>query len=232
MSDLNFTFEEDKNSSRILDQQLRDLGLSIEDVKKHAKRMADHIRSDAKKNINNQRTLHGAAFIPRKDRRKKTKMLLGLAKNIQTIVQSNDQGGAKVTWRNPLEAGIAGRHQWGIGEEWNAQKVKKIRGTPDYNAPCTLKQAKALVREGYRQQTRKGKPLLRMTVRDAQRTFTLGRAGLALRYMRTKTRIGKQSWLDTVPGRPFLGVSDKMVRELNELLAKKIMAEMFKKKGQ
>ena len=92
----------------------------------------------------------------------------------------------------------------------------------------SLRQAKALKREGYKT-PRKGKPPKTVTVKEIQSRFSLGQAGVILRMMRTKKAKGKQSWQDTVPERPFLGVTPEKAEAMNDALAERILAQTKKK---
>ena len=204
-----------------LNRQLDAFRKDVRARQKHARKLGGYVRTDAKRNIRNQRSFEGASFAPRKDARRKRRMLQGLHDDMKVISKAQEGGGVIVSWPNAFEAGIAGRHQWGLGEEWNPKRMAASRGKPDYRAPCTRKQAKALIREGYRA-PRKGKPPQRVTVRQLEERFSLGQAGVILRMLRTGSARGKQSWVDTVPARPFLGVTPAQAEKHCEKLAKAI----------
>ena len=229
MIGMKFTFT-GSNTNHLLNRQLDAFQHDVRARQKHARGLGGYISSDAKKNIRDQKTFQGQAFTPRQMRRKKGAMLRGLGKRITVISKAGEGGGAIVSWRNGLEAGIAGRQQWGIGDDWTTQRARSIRGVPDYKAPCTPKQAKALSQAGYTR-TRKGKPSMRMSVKDMQAAFSLGQAALIRRIMRTGTLKGKQNWRDTVPARPFLGVTEAKAQEYSERLARKILQNTRKGKA-
>lgn len=226
MPGIGFTFGTAGNSRR-LNRQLNALSGSIKERQKNARFLGGRVAKDAKQNVRNQRTVAGRAFSPRKVKRKKKALLTGLAKRIKVISKAKEGGGVVVTWPNSFEAGIAGRHQWGIGEDWTPKKMREVRGSPHYSKPCTLDQAKALKREGFRL-TRKGKPAKAVSVKQLQEMFTVGRAGVILRYMRTKSLKGKQHWKDTVPVRDFLGVTPERADEMSAELARKVLENTTK----
>ena len=212
-------------SSR-LDSQLDALGGEIRDRQKYARKIGGYVRSLARKNIKGQRTVGGDSFTPRQRRyraRAERKMLQGLASTLAVISKADEGGGAAVGWRHPYVGVIARRHQDGIGKEWSASYAKGRRGTPDYKAPCTRKQAQALIRSGYRHHYagKKG-PGKRVTVMQLQKQLTLGQAGLILRVMVTGKAKGVQRWTDAPPPRPFLGVTDVQAEEQCEKMAKAI----------
>ncbi len=97
---------------------------------------------------------------------------------------------------------------------------------PDYKARATRAQAKALLREGYRLMVPAkggGRRPKRVTVQWIEEKMTLGQAGLILRLIRTGQTRGKQSWRDTVPARPFLGVTPQQAEDLSQKLVKSLL---------
>ena len=211
---------------RVSDERLkRQLDAFRHDVRarqKYARLLGGMVRNDAKKNLRSQTTVTGQPFEARRVKRSKKAVLKGLAKRLAVISKAADGGGAIVSWRNGLEAGIAGRHQWGTGEDWNPKRARQEYGSPDYKAPCTLAQARALTREGYRR-PRKGKAPKRQSAKELQAAFTIAQAGVILRILRTGSAKGKQHWRDTVPERPFLGVTPDRAGEYCEELATRIL---------
>lgn len=224
------TAEMDTRRSARLDGQLDALGGEIRDRMKNARRLAGYVRTQARRNIRRQETVEGAPFTPRKQQRIDRAMLTGLANTLH-IVSHPSKGGVAVTWRNPLTARIAYRHQHGVGEEWTPDKAAKVYGTPDYNRECTRRQAKALIREGYRLMVPMkggGRRPKRVPVRWLEKHFSLGQAGIILRLMRTRKAQGAQSWRDTVPQRPFLGVTPGEAQKMCERLAKTVLGSVPK----
>ena len=220
----------EENGARILNGQLDAFKHDVRARQRYARILGGYVLRDAKRNLREQRNLDGTAFAPRKERRRKMKLLRGLARRLKVISQAGNGGGVKITWSNGFEAGIAGRHQYGIGEEWSPRRAEKEYGKPDYDAPCTLKQARALIREGYKR-PRKGKPPKRVSVKELLETLTLGQAGQILRIMQTGKVKGKQSWRDTVPKRVFLGASPQKAEEYSNRLAENILKNARKGKA-
>lgn len=193
-----------------------------------ARKLAGYVRTQARRNIRQQETVEGASFAPRQTRREARPMLMGLAKKI-ALESHSAEGGYAVTWKNGLEAHIAHRHQYGGSEDWNPQRAASAYGAPDYNAPCTRRQAQTLIREGYRLMVpAKGGGIRpkRVTVLWLQQHFSLGHAGLVLRIMHTGESKGKQQWQDTVPARPFLGVTTAEAEKMCAQLAKTVLGNI------
>lgn len=196
---------------------------------KYARRLGGYVRTLSRKNIKRQRTVDGAPMAPRQKRREARPMLMGLYRQMTVRAAPGEGGGVQgvaVSWDNGLMAAIGYRHQHGIGEDWSPQRARKAYGQPDYKARATRRQAKALLREGYRLPVRGkggGRGLKRVTVSWIEQHMTLGQAGLILRLMRTGKRKGVQSWRDTVPARPFLGVTSQQADELAEKFVKSLL---------
>lgn len=212
------------SGSARLNAQLDALAGNVKRRQKLARRLAGYVRTQSRRNIRRQETVEGAPFAPRKKRQEARAMLSGLAKAMS--VRSGEQGGAVVGWTNPLLSHIGHRHQHGMGEDWSPQRAEKVYGTPDYAAPCTRRQAQALIREGYRLMVPAkggGRRPKRVSVLWLQKHFTLGHAGLVLRIMRTKSAQGAQTWQDTVPDRTFLGVTTAEAEKMCEKLAKTVL---------
>lgn len=223
-----FTAEMDARSSARLNKQLDALGGEIKDRMKQARKLAGYVRTQGRRNIRRQETIEGEPFASRKRQRAERAMLSGLAKAM-TVVSKPELGGVAVTWKNALTAKIAYRHQHGIGEDWTPDKAAKVYGRPDYKAACTRLQAKALLREGYRLMVPMkggGRRPKRVTVGWLESRLSLGQAGIILRLMRTKKAQGAQSWRDTVPERPYLGVTPGEAQKMCEKLAKTVLGNV------
>jgi len=220
----------DTGRSARLDAQLDALGGEIRDRMKHARRIAGYVRTQSRRNVRRQEQVDGAPFAPRRQRRVDRAMLTGLARTM-VVISAPSQGGVAVTWKNALTAKIAFRHQHGAGEEWTPAKAEKAYGRPDYGKECTRRQAKALIREGYRLMVPMkggGRRPKRVTVGWIEKHFSLGHAGLVLRLMRTKKAKGIQAWRDNVPPRPFLGVTPGEAEKMCEKIAKTVLGSVPK----
>ncbi|HEX9701325.1 MAG TPA: phage virion morphogenesis protein, partial [Rhodospirillales bacterium] len=84
--------------------------------------IAKTVRLEARKNIRMQRTITGKAMEPRKDKRSRRKMLMGLSKGLTTKHRGDLH--ADVTWQNAGTAKIAYQHQHGVPETWTAGKAR------------------------------------------------------------------------------------------------------------
>lgn len=223
-----FTVAPYRPGAKRLDEQLDDFARTIRHRQQLARKLGGYVRTVARRNVRRQRTVSGEAFAPRKRQRDQRRMLQGLAQSL-TVISRASEGGVVVSWRNPLEAHIAARHQFGIGERWTPRRAAAAYGIPDYKAPCTRRQARALIAAGFRLPVpgpRGVRAFKRVSVQWLEAHFSLGHAGLVLRIMRTGRHQGRQTWRDTVPVRDFLGITsadaDKMcVRIINTVLARK-----------
>ena len=189
--------------NRQLNAQLDRFARGARERQKLARRMGGYVRTLARQNIKRQRTVGGAAMTPAQKRRAARPMLMGLHRQMVVRAAEGNKG-VTVSWENPLLAAIGFRHQEGIGENWSPGRARNVYGQPNYKARATRKQAKALLREGYRLMVPArggGRRPKRVTVQWIEEKMTLGQAGLILRLIRTGQTRGKQSWRDTVPAR-------------------------------
>ncbi|WP_302413498.1 virion morphogenesis protein [uncultured Desulfovibrio sp.] len=210
---------------RQLNAQLDRFAREARERQKLARRMGGYVRTLARRNIKRRRTVDGAAMTPRQKRRELRPMLMGLHSQMVVRAAEGNQG-VNVSWDNALMAAIGYRHQEGIGENWSPGRARKVYGQPNYKARATRKQAKALLREGYRLMVPAvggGRRPKRVTVQWIEQKMTLGQAGLILRLIRTGQTKGKQSWRDTVPARPFLGVTPQQAEDLSQKLVKSLL---------
>lgn len=213
-------------SSAGLDNQLAQLRGNIKAYQKLARKAGAEVRKRSRARIRSQQNLKGTPFAKRRNERNRRKMLLGLGKSLDIISQAGQGGGVVLSWRNPLVARIATRHQHGIGEGWNPARAAKAYGVPNYNAPCTANQARALVKAGYRHPVMvggKARRTKKISAKGLQDSLTLGQAGLALRLLATGTTKGRQSWRDTPPARVFLGVTPKDAAEISNQMGQAIL---------
>jgi hypothetical protein len=209
-----------------LDEQLHLLSLPRRTRRNITMRMGRSVIKDAKANIRQQRSIHGGSMEPRKDTRKKRKMLRGFGRGLKPYMRGSDR--VDVTWGNPLTAKLADRHQNGIAEPWTADKARKIYGIPDYSKPATRAQAKSLLAEGYRLRVRRGSgkgcTLRRVSVKWITENLSRGQAGLILRAMRDESKHGKQRWSVEPAARPFLGPKPGAENEFLNDIAREALA--------
>lgn len=175
------------------------------------------IRTYSRQRIRQQTDLQGQRYEQRVSGKRK-KMETGLGKKMQVYAGANN---ARVTWRNHRTAKIAYAQQRGIDEKFTAEKAAKINGKPDYNAPATRKQAKALRTEGYTVSRGKGKKRKIPSIKWMTENLKNGQAGLVLSLMRNQA--AKKRWTVQLPARSFLGVDAKQERELLSMAAEQIL---------
>ena len=65
--------------------------------------------------------------------------------------------------------------------------------------------------------------LLEVSLMYASATVLEGGTVMASRLIRTGQTRGKQSWRDTVPARPFLGVTPQQAEDLSQKLVKSLL---------
>lgn len=208
-----------------LNAQLDRFASEAKERQKLARRMGGYVRTLSRQNIKRQRTVDGAAMTPAQKRRAARPMLMGLHRDMKVRAAAGNQG-VTISWDNALMAAIGYRHQEGVGENWGPRRARSFYGQPDYKARATRKQAKALLREGYRLMVPAkggGRRPMRVTVQWIEEKMTLGHAALILRLLRTGQTKGKQVWQDTVPARPFLGVTPQQAEDLSQKLVKSLL---------
>lgn len=229
---VSFTVNGELGQSARLNAQLDALANNIKQRQKLAHKLGGYVRTNARKNIRKQKLVGGAPMPPRKQQRRDRRILQGLAdpeeksREMSVISRAGEGGGVVVSWKNRLTAGIAYGQQHGVGVPFTAQQAARERGTPDYAAPCTRLQAKALIKEGYRLMVPRkggGRRPKRVTVLWLEKHFTIGHAGIVLRMMRTGKARGPQAWSWAPKPRPFLGVSSAEATKMSERLIKTVL---------
>lgn len=178
------------------------------------KTLGRYERTLARNRIRTQTTTEGSRFAPRKDGRK-TKMLKRLGKTLEPFVKKANR--LELKYKSPLTGRVAALHQDGGREQMSAARMSRIHGKPDYNAPCTRAQAKALAAEGYKVRKQKGRGYRRASLREIMDRLSQGQAMLILRKLRDKPE--KQRWDIPVPARPFLGdTTENVQRQLASII--------------
>ena len=206
-----------KKQALNLDQQLKLLALPKKKRVRILKTLGRYERSKARKRIREQRTVTGQKFSPRASG-KQAKMLKRMGRSLEPYVKNSNR--LELKHKSAQVGRIANRHQEGIDEIMTASKMKKINGEPDYDAPCTNRQAIALRSMGYKVKRKKGKGSRKATVKEIMRKFTLGEAGFLIRTFRKKK--SKQRWVIPVEARAFLGdmpidVQEELIRILDNI---------------
>jgi len=218
----------DRRSHLRLHEQLGLISLPRQRRRRILRRMGTTAREDFRQNIRQQKTIHGSPMAARQNSRVRRRMLMGLSKKMGVMQRSDTR--IDVGWRNGLTAKIARRQQDGIGEVWTASKARKVYGTPDYDAPATRAQAKALIELGYRRRVKKkrgkGVALKRVSQKWIRENITLGQAGVIIRLMRDGEAEGPQRWEVKPEARPFLGVPENKTDEYLNGMARQMVKEL------
>ena len=205
------TLSVNEQSRLSLLQSLELLALSSGKKRKLFRMVGQAVRREARLNLRQQKTVTGQKMAPRKKGRKKVLRKLGKRLTTRTTLQN-----VTVTYKSPVEGRIAYRHQHGLPETFTAARMRKIYGRADYKGPATRKQAKALIRAGFRVYTGKGKSGRTQTKKPAVtwiiRHLTKGYAGYMTKVLQREQR--KTSWQIKTPARAFLGMDEADVTRL------------------
>lgn len=189
-------------------RRLQLLALPPAKRKRISGQFARKVRVNTRRRLKQQKSLNGQPWKKRKGKSRK-KMLRGLSKK---LVARGDSKGATVTFNRHQIGQVARAHQEGHTETMTARKMEKIHGQPDYEAPATRAQAKALKAEGFKQRKKSGKGYKNATIKDITQTMTIGQAGIVLRLMRDKD--AASSWQIPLPARSFLGATEKEISDM------------------
>lgn len=189
-----------------LQQKVKLLNLKPSQRRLILRKVALSVRKASRKNIKEQRQIDGSAFAKRKGRNRR-KMLRGLAKTM--VAYANDSQGF-VTWKSHTAGRIAKAQHDGISETMTAAKMQKLHGRPDYKAPATRQQAKALKKAGYKAKTANG--FKNVTLKWITENLTVGQAGMVLGKL--EGSVAKRRWDIPLAARPFLGVDNTEYKQL------------------
>jgi len=201
--------------------QIQALNMPANRRKTWHRKMGREVIKAARKNIKAQRTVDGRTFEPGKKGKRVLKKI-ARGKNLKVYAGAK---GARVTWPNTMVGKIARAQQEGHKEQYNGARMRREHGQPDYEAPATQDQAKALIKEGfklnkgkYKSGKNKGNSKTRRVSQAwIKENMTVGQAGLVLRLLRDDP--GKDSWSVDIPARPFFGLNKQEIKFLgNELL--------------
>ena len=200
---MSITLHVDKKAWMNMQLSLQLLALQPARRRRVLRRMGQEVRRRSRKNIRQQRTVEGQAMAPRKSGKKK--LLKNMGKGL--VVKAKAEN-VQVSWKKAGVAQVGYRHQHGVKEQFDAGKVVRRYGRPDYNAAATRTQAKSLLKAGFKIYAGKTKGRVR-TRRATQgwimKNLTLGHAGYLIRRLLGKSPA--RTWTVDVPERPFLGVT-------------------------
>ena len=198
-----------------LKQQLNALKLDKKKRRWINRTLGRKVVSWSKKRIRDQKDVDGRSFAKRRDGSRR-KMERGLARKMALIASSDK---ATVTWRNNLTAKIAFAQQHGIDQVVTASQMKKWHGDGDQK-PASRRQAKKLLRAGYK--IRRGKGWKRPTIKYITDNLSRKQAGVILRSMGYEST-SKKRWKLKGTERAFLGVNKNEVQELLNITAQQII---------
>lgn len=203
-----------KQQALSLKQQLELLALPKNKVIRVLKTLGRSQRAKARRRIRSQTTVQGQKFKGRADGQK-GKVLKRLGKTLVPYVKNANR--LELKHKASLTGRIAALHQQGGREAMSASRMARIHGKPNYSAPCTRTQAKALSAEGFKVKKAKGKGYRRASLREIMASLSQGKAAIILQKLRDKPT--KQRWDISVPAREFLGDTTANVQaEITELL--------------
>lgn len=190
--------------------QLKLLELPSAKRKQLLRKIATQVRKDSRQRIQRQSDLDNSPFTGRKANRdgktRKGKMLKNLAKAKHLKIRA-EANKAVIGYPNRLTGKIAKQHQQGHSERWTMRRYKRQQGKPDYGAPATREQAKALLGEGFKIKRASGRGWKTPSIKWITNNLTIGKAGAVLRSMRDKKPA--ESWTIDLPARAWLGSSKK-----------------------
>lgn len=199
-------------------KQIAALNMPANRRKRWHTKMGRQVIKSARQNIKAQRTVDGQGFEASVNG-KRVLRKIARGKNLKVFAGPNT---AKVTWPNALVGKIARAQQEGHKEQYTPGRMKREKGQPDYDAPATAAQAKALIKAGYKLHKGKyksgknkgGSKTRRVSQAWIKENMTLGQAGIVLRMLRDNP--GQQAWELSVPGRPFFGLSRQEMADMGD----------------
>ena len=211
---MSLTITPNKQQALSLKNQLLLLSLPANKRVRILKTLGRSQRTKARLRIRQQQDLDGKKFAERANG-KNTKMLKRMAKGLEPYVKNANR--LELKHKSTLAGRIAALQQAGGSEKMTAKRMKRIHGKPDYDAPASRSQAKALISLGAKTRKQKGKGYRRATIKELVASLTNGQAELALESLRAKKP--KQNWKIPVKPRAFLGDTPANVQaELATLL--------------
>lgn len=205
------TITADKQSQLRVMESLKLLMLPTREKKELLKEAALVSRKKSRSNAGKQKNPDGTSWKQRKrlsGKKSRKKMQQGLARLMG--IQSVNEREAVVGWKVGMTSKIANYHHTGGSYRMSSSKVRAIRGKPDYKAPATKQQAKALRQVGFKARIngRKRRPTNKWVVENLKQ----GQAGLILRLLRNAKTV--RSWDIKAETRKFVQVDSREVVRL------------------
>ncbi|MCG3743160.1 phage virion morphogenesis protein [bacterium 19MO03SA05] len=200
----------DKKSQLRVVESLKLLMLPPRKKKALLKEAALVSRKKSRSNAGKQKSPDGKNWKQRKrlsGKKSRKKMQQGLAR-LMGVLGVNERK-AVVGWKVGMTSKIANYHDTGGSYTMSASKIRALRGSPDYKAPATKEQAKALRKVGFKARIngRKRRPTNKWVIENLKQ----GQAGLILRLLRNAKTV--RSWNIKAETRRFVQVdSPEVVR--------------------
>jgi phage virion morphogenesis protein len=173
-------------------------------------KIGKRLHSETRRRLRSNSDVKGKPFAPRKDKAR-GKMFRRLGR--MAYYKATDSY-TEISFKG-LAGVIAKEHQEGLQATFTAYQAAKQYGTPDYDAPATKKQAKALRDAGYKVKRGK-KKWVSPSLMWITKNITLGQAGLMIKILRDQ--VSKTRWIIELPQRAFLGASESDISQLVNII--------------
>lgn len=212
-----------------LARQIKALGDSKQDRRRLMRDAGRMVMRETKARMKAQRGVDGTPWAQRKRPHKRKRMMTRMGRSM--TLRGLTEKGVTVTWKSNPVAITARKQQEGFKQQYKAPSASERRSGPDYSAPASKAQAKALITVGYRRPRGKYKSGAKAGTAKTQRVsqawitqnMSMGQAGFILRTLRDKEP--KSTWEAEIPPRPFLGITkenaDDMIKRLADETAKR-----------
>lgn len=215
------------SGNKRLARQIQALGNSKQDRRRLMRDAGRMVMRETKARLKGQRGLDGTPWAQRKRPHKRKRMMMRMGRSM-TLRGLNEKG-VTVTWKQAGVAITARKQQEGFKQQYKAAGEGEKRRQPDYSAPATAAQAKALIKAGYRRSMGKYKGgkkkgsarVQRVSQKWITENMSMGQAGFILRTLRggIGEKAGKSTWEAEIPPRPFLGITKESADEMIKRLA-------------
>lgn len=195
--------------------------LSVESRDRIVRALAKTAVDVSKDKIKEQKDVMNVAWIPRKNKQKRRKMLVKLGKRLMVV--SADSNSAYVGFKNTGVGKVAYKQQEGIGNTVTMQSVLNNRRVrKPLTDPATKIQAQALLDVGF--MVRKANSGFKTpTKKWISDNMTISEAGFILRTLRGKALT---AWFVRLPARSFLGINPNELADFMNAAAKEFLRKV------
>lgn len=202
-----------------LARQLQALMLSPEEKKEWLYTICRRVAKKARYHTQTQTNLDGSSYAPRKQGKKKMERKItkfSLMKIFGNALQ------ARVAYKKHITGVVARMQQEGIPTKAGKKTLAKAKGQKkiDPTAPCTPRQAEALIDVGYMRRMKGGK-LKKVSMRWIIKNMTMGQAGRIYRAMAGGKE--KSEWTIPLPARSFLGATQAELKVFADAILNEIL---------